>query len=193
MVRINRIVTGVGDKGSTRLGDNSEVPKEDPRVEAYGSVDEVNAVLGLVLAREDLPEADRALLSRVQNELFDLGADLCTPPADTEKEGSRLRLAPRAAEALEEELEARNADLPALTSFILPGGGETAARLHQARTVCRRAERRYWQLVSSGASVSRAIGLYLNRLGDLLFVLARANCDRGGEVLWIPGGDREHT
>ncbi len=190
MVRLNRIYTGVGDGGRTRLGDNREVPKEHPRVEAYGSVDELNSVIGLVLARPDLPERESRLLLRIQNELFDLGADLCTPAAADEEPGSRLRLSRETASALEQEIDRINAELPPLKSFVLPGGGETAARLHHARTVCRRAERCFWILAGQEANLSPGIGLYLNRLSNLLFVLARALCEAGGETLWIPGGQR---
>jgi cob(I)alamin adenosyltransferase len=184
-VRLTRIYTRGGDAGQTSLGDGTRVAKTDPRVEAYGAVDELNAVLGFVLAG-DLPVRIRRVLERVQNELFDLGADLSVPEAEGGRE--RLRVAPSQVEALEAACDELNADLEPLRSFVLPGGTEPAARLHLARTVCRRAEREALR-VEGANPVALA---YLNRLSDLLFILARtANADEGvPEPLWKPGASR---
>ena len=173
-------------RGETSLGDGERVPKTDARVEAYGAVDELNAVLGLALAG-DLPVRFRTLLERVQNELFDLGADLSVPEADDGRE--RLRVAPSQVEALEQACDEENARLETLRSFVLPGGTDAAARLHHARTVCRRAEREAFRIGDDGDPVALA---YLNRLSDLLFILARAaNADEGvPETLWQPGSSR---
>jgi cob(I)alamin adenosyltransferase len=185
-VRLTRIYTRAGDAGETSLGDGSRVPKTDPRVEAYGAVDELNAVLGLVIAGE-LPVRSRRLLERVQNELFDLGADLSVPEAAGDRE--RLRVASSQVEALEAACDELNADLEPLRSFVLPGGTETAARLHLARTVCRRTEREALRV----EDVNLVALAYLNRLSDLLFILARtANAEEGvPEPLWKPGASRE--
>jgi cob(I)alamin adenosyltransferase len=183
-VRLTRIYTRGGDAGETSLGDGTRVSKRDPRLAAYGTVDELNAAVGLVLAGP-VPEPPAAALRRVQNELFDLGADLSVPG---EQEG-RLRVTQAQVDALEDDCDRFNADLPELKSFVLPGGTETAARLHLARTICRRAERD-----ALAAAVDHAVNplalVYLNRLSDLLFILARwANVDAGGdEPLWKPGG-----
>ena len=184
-VRLTRIYTRGGDGGQTSLGDGSRVPKTDPRVESYGVVDELNAQLGVVLAG-DLPVHIRRLLERVQNELFDLGADLSVPETGGERE--RLRVAASQVEALEAACDELNAELEPLRSFVLPGGTESAARLHLARTVCRRAERHALR-VEGANPVALA---YLNRLSDLLFILARAaNADEGiPEPLWKPGASR---
>jgi cob(I)alamin adenosyltransferase len=182
-VRLTKIYTRGGDKGETSLGDGSRVSKLDPRIEAYGTVDETNAALGLVLAGE-CPGSIRAVLARVQNELFDVGADLSVPG---EREG-RLRVAQAQIDALEADCDRFNAELPELRSFVLPGGSEAAARLQVARTVCRRAERE--ALTASRAhAVSPLALVYMNRLSDLLFVLARAaNALEGvAEPLWRPG------
>jgi cob(I)alamin adenosyltransferase len=185
-VRLTRIYTRAGDAGETSLGDGARVPKTDPRVEAYGAVDELNAALGLALAGE-LPPRSRARLERVQNELFDLGADLSVPESGGERE--RLRVAASQVEALERDCDDVNAGLEPLRSFVLPGGTETAARLHLARTVCRRAERAALRVEGD---VNPAAIAYLNRLSDLLFILARAaNADEGvPEPLWQPGASR---
>jgi cob(I)alamin adenosyltransferase len=174
--RLSKIYTRTGDDGTTGLGDGTRVPKDDPRVEAFGTVDELNATLGVLLAGE-LPEAVRALLTRVQHELFDLGSELCLPGYSA--------VADPMVDALERELDGFNAALPALEEFILPGGSPAAAQCHVARTVCRRAERRVATLARS-AAVAPPVGRYLNRLSDLLFVLARvlARADGGGEVYW---------
>jgi len=178
-VRLTRIYTRTGDAGETALGDLSRVPKTDPRVVAYGTVDELNSQLGVVLAG-GVPEAMRPVLERVQNELFDLGADVSLPAG---KEG--LRVVDAQVAALEADCDRFNADLPALKSFVLPGGTETAARLHVARTVCRRAELEALRV----ADLNPAVHAFLNRLSDLLFILARAaNADAGeDEPLWKPG------
>lgn len=183
-VRLTRIYTRGGDAGETSLGDGTRVSKLDARIAAYGTVDELNSAIGLVLAGA-CPERMRDVLARVQNELFDLGADLSLP---LEHEG-RLRVTQPQVDALERDLDSFNADLPELRSFVLPGGAEAAARMHVARTICRRAERK--ALAASLAYELNPLTLvYLNRLSDLLFVLARAAnaaaaCD---EPLWRPGG-----
>jgi len=181
-VRLTRIYTRTGDTGETHLGDLTRVPKTDPLVEAFGAVDELNALLGWVRAVADGPG-----LERIQNELFDLGADLSVPydPAD-----GKLRVTPEQVDRLEAEVDAANEGLESLKSFVLPGGTEAAARLHVARTVCRRAER-----VVVRSRTDRPLNpfalAYLNRLSDLLFVLARAANPPGEEPLWRPGGDRD--
>jgi cob(I)alamin adenosyltransferase len=185
-VRLDRIYTRGGDAGETSLGDGTRVPKTDARIEAYGTVDELNSVLGLVLAG-DVDSELRAVLRRIQNELFDLGADLAVPVDDRRRE--RLRIEAAQVEALEELCDRANADLDPLRSFVLPGGTETAAELHFARTVCRRAERLVVAL-DAEHGVNPAALAYLNRLSDLLFILARAaNATAGAaEPLWRPGG-----
>lgn len=185
-VTLTRVYTRHGDGGETRLGDGTRASKSDVRVEAYGTVDELNATLGLVLADHALPDSLRALLTRVQNELFDLGADLSVPAG--EGTGRRLRIEPGQVEWLERRCDALNADLPALRSFVLPGGSDASARLHLARTVCRRAERRVVALVNH-ATVNPCAVAYLNRLGDLLFIVTRhVNAAQGvTEPLWRPG------
>jgi cob(I)alamin adenosyltransferase len=184
-VRLTRIYTRAGDAGETSLGDGSRVAKTDPRIEAYGTVDELNSALGLVLAAD--PPADfRPWLEQVQNELFDLGADLSVP-LDDERE--RLRVAPEQVDRLEKLCDLVNERLEPLRSFVLPGGGEVAARLHVARALCRRAERRVLTLAES-ARVNPIALAYLNRLSDFLFILARAaNAEAArSEPLWKPGG-----
>jgi cob(I)alamin adenosyltransferase len=182
-VRLTKIYTRGGDEGETSLGDGSRVSKLDPRIAAYGTVDETNAAVGAVLAGE-CPDSIRAVLARVQNELFDLGADLSVP---LERDG-RLRVTQERVDALERDCDLFNADLPDLKSFVLPGGSEAAAGLHVARTICRRAER---EALAAGqtVSVSPLTLKYLNRLSDLLFVLARAAnaLDGREEPLWKPG------
>ena len=186
MVYLSRIYTRSGDQGETGLGDGSRVSKDHPRVAAYGGVDELNAVLGLLLAHDpSQPEAD--LLRGVQNDLFDVGADLCVPPAADEGPGQRLRVRPEQAARLEAAIDRINEALAPLTSFVLPGGRPGAAWCHLARTVCRRAERDVVSL-SQGEAVNPQVIVYLNRLSDLLFVLARAYNGKGQEdVLWVPG------
>jgi len=184
-VRLNRIYTRGGDAGETSLGDGSRVSKLDSRIAAYGAVDELNSQLGLVLAAPDLPDALRAPLQRIQNELFDVGADLCVPYAGPDE---RLRVTQPLIDGLEQLCDELNEPLPELKSFVLPGGSEAAARLHVARAVSRRAE---LAAVSAAASVglNPLAPVYLNRLADLLFILARAaNALRGvDEPLWRPG------
>jgi cob(I)alamin adenosyltransferase len=182
-VRLTRIYTRGGDAGETSLGDGTRVSKLDPRIAAYGAVDELNAALGLVLAAP-CPEPVAGVLRRVQNELFDLGADLSVP---LEREG-RLRTTEAQVEALERDCDRFNAGLPELRSFVLPGGTEAAARLHVSRTACRRAERE--ALAAAREHELSPVALrYLNRLSDLLFILARAANAAAGreEPLWRPG------
>jgi cob(I)alamin adenosyltransferase len=175
--RLSKIYTRTGDDGTTGLGDGSRVPKDRARVEAYGSVDELNSVVGVLLAVPDLPKEVTACLTEVQHELFDLGGELCIP-------GHQMINAEQVTR-LEEALDAFNEALPPLKEFILPGGGPAAAACHLARTVARRAERRAWTLART-ARVSPELLKYLNRLSDLLFVVARvlARHERGAEVLW---------
>lgn len=186
MVILSRIYTKTGDTGETALGDGSRVAKDHPRVAAYGSVDELNAVLGLLVAAQaELPEAE--LLRGIQNDLFDVGADLCVPPQASEQEGARLRVKPGQAERLEKAIDRLNANLAPLTSFVLPGGTPAAAWCHLARTVCRRAERDVVTLARQ-ETVNPQVVIYLNRLSDLLFVLARVYNHAGkDDVLWVPG------
>ena len=190
MVVLNRIYTRTGDAGSTRLATGETVRKDDARVAAYGDVDETNAALGLArLHAVDAPDLD-GVLARVQNDLFDLGADLATPERDPPPAWEVLRVTDGQVERLEREIDALNAELEPLTSFVLPAGSPLAAHLHLARTVCRRAERRAVALAAE-APVSPAAVKYLNRLSDLLFVAARwANHRAGGDVLWTPGAGR---
>src|ERR1700722_5370144 len=185
MVYLSRIYTKTGDSGETGLGDGTRVAKDDPRVTAYGSVDELNSVLGLLLSQ--FPESEEASLVRsIQNDLFDVGADLCVPAASDEAPGSRLRVRPEQSTRLETAIDRLNAPLGPLTSFVLPGGRGTAAWCHLARTVCRRAERDVVTLTRSGP-VNPHVVVYLNRLSDLLFVLARVYNNHGqDDVLWQP-------
>jgi cob(I)alamin adenosyltransferase len=182
VVRLTRIYTRGGDKGETSLGDGERVPKHGPRIEAVGTVDEANAAIGL--ARLQASQAADAMLARIQNDLFDLGADLCRPGTEG------LRIVDAQVVRLEHEIDAMNARLKPLESFILPGGTPAAAHLHLARTVVRRAERCITRLAAAEA-VSEAAIRYVNRLSDHLFVLARAENDGGArDVLWIPGQNR---
>lgn len=185
-VRLTRIYTRGGDAGETSLGDGSRVSKLDPRIAAYGTVDELNSVIGVVLAG-DVPPGLRGVLERVQNELFDLGADLSVP---AEIEG-RLRVEQPLVDRLEEECDRFNAELPELKSFVLPGGSPTAAGLHVARTICRRAEREAIA-ASKEEEIRPLVVVYLNRLSDLLFILSRtANASaEHDEPLWKPGATR---
>ncbi len=186
MVYISRIYTRSGDQGDTGLGDGSRVPKDHPRVAAYGSVDELNAVIGLLIAH-DPQGAEAPLLRSIQNELFDIGADLCVPAAAEEKVGARLRIRPEQATRLETAIDRLNDKLAPLTSFVLPGGSVAAAWCHLARTVCRRAERDVITL-HQREPLNPQVIIYLNRLSDLLFVLARVYNNNGqGDVLWQPG------
>jgi cob(I)alamin adenosyltransferase len=183
--RLSRIYTRTGDDGTTGLGDGARVPKDHARVEAFGTVDEANSAVGTVLAVPGLPEEIVACLTRIQHDLFDLGGELCIPGYAAITAGYVARL--------ERELDGFNEALPPLKDFILPGGGAAAAACHVARTVTRRAERRAWSLARLDDSVNPEAPRYLNRLSDLLFVLARviARHERGTEVLWQKGLNRE--
>ena len=174
---MTRIYTRGGDRGETSLGDGSRVPKTDPRVDAVGAVDELNSVVGWVRAADDAP----AVLERIQNELFDLGADLATPAGGAKP---RLRVSQELIDELEAACDAANSELEPLKSFVLPGGNEVAARLFVARAICRRAERSVLRV----DGVSALVPVYLNRLSDLLFILGRRANAGGGELLWRPGG-----
>jgi len=186
MVYLSRIYTKTGDQGETGLGDGTRVAKDHPRVAAYGSVDELNAVLGLLLS-QSLPVDDAALIRSIQNDLFDLGADLCVPSEPQNPGPAKLRIQASQVERLEGAIDGCNARLAPLTSFVLPGGGSAAAWCHLARTVCRRAERDVVTLARTEALNPQAL-IYLNRLSDLLFVLARHFNDEGAaDTLWVPG------
>jgi len=178
-VNLTRIYTKLGDAGETHLGDMSRVSKTHPRIEAYGAVDELNAQLGLALTVDSMPERFGEWLRRIQNDLFDVGADLSVPEGG---ERPRLRVGPEQVEWLEERCDEINAELKPLKSFVLPGGTAAAAHLHVCRTVCRRAERRALQVEDGNPEVLR----YLNRLSDLLFILSRS-ANAGEEPLWEPG------
>jgi cob(I)alamin adenosyltransferase len=182
-VRLTRIYTRTGDEGETSLGDGTRTSKTDPLLAAIGSVDELGAALGLALAAT-LPERLRPPLERIQNELFDLGADLSAPPLEGARE--RLRIGQKRIESLESLCDELNADLEPLRSFVLSGGGEAGARLHLARAICRRAERDV--LVSARERAQNPlVAVYLNRLSDLLFIAARVAAGKDGERLWRPG------
>ena len=194
MVRLNAIYTRTGDRGETGLGDGTRRPKTDARVVAMGDVDETNCAIGLArLATRDSVDAAlatiEATLARIQNDLFDLGADLCRPRDAGERPGAALRIAASQVEALERAIDVLNAKLNPLRSFILPGGTPASSALHQARAVCRRAERSVVALASiEGEEVGAAALAYVNRLSDYLFVAARAANDFGeADVLWAPG------
>jgi cob(I)alamin adenosyltransferase len=183
MVRIDRVVTKGGDSGETSLGDGSRVSKAEPLIEALGAVDEANASLGVLRLHTRDQETEDAMLARIQNDLFDLGADLSVPGAD----GGRLRVADTAVQRLQAEVDQMNAALPPLKSFILPGGTGAAAHAHMARALIRRAERGVVRL----DNVNPVILRYLNRLSDHLFVLARVlNRNAAEDVLWVPGANR---
>ena len=187
MVTLNRIYTKTGDKGETALGDGTRLPKHSLRIQAFGTVDETNAVIGL--ARLHTEGAVDAMLARIQNDLFDLGADLCVPETAKRAEG-RLRIVDAQVERLEREIDSMNAELSPLTSFILPGGTPAAAYLHLARTVARRAERLMVELAAA-EPINEAAIRYINRLSDHLFVASRFVNDKGAkDVLWIPGNNR---
>ena len=192
MVILNRIYTRTGDDGTTALGSGERRKKSDVRISAYGTVDETNAAIGMarLSAATEYPELD-AMLGRIQNDLFDLGADLATPPAADEVEGRALRIVQPQVDRLEREIDALNADLAPLRSFVLPGGTPTATALHLARTICRRAERLMVELAERGEPVGTAAIGYINRLSDFLFVASRACNHRSvGDVLWVPGKNR---
>jgi cob(I)alamin adenosyltransferase len=187
-VHLTRIYTRTGDAGTTALGDGSRVPKTDPRIEAYADVDETNAAIGVATALGGLPDDIRAVLKIIQNDLFDVGADLCAPMAP-DPEYPQLRVTDTYVGRLENWCDEFNARLSKLDSFILPGGTPGAALLHLARTVARRAERRAWRLFEADAEHTNPLALvYLNRLSDLLFILARVA--NPGDVKWTPGGER---
>jgi cob(I)alamin adenosyltransferase len=186
MVYLNRIYTKSGDQGDTGLGDGRRVSKDHPRVAAYGSADELNAILGLLVSQ--CPQAfEIELLRSIQNDLFDVGADLCLPQPADEKPGTRLRVRAEQGERLEQAIDRLNTGLTPLTSFILPGGTAAAAWCHLARTVCRRAEREVVTLARE-ETINPQVIVYLNRLSDLLFVLARVYNNQGrDDILWQPG------
>lgn len=188
-VHLTRIYTRTGDNGTTALGNGERVPKTEPRIAAYADVDECNAAIGTALALADLPEDLRSILTSVQNDLFDVGADLCNP-VTPDPAYPPLRVTQEYVDRLERWCDDYNARLAKLDSFILPGGTPGAALLHQARTVARRAERSAWEVIAHEPERTGQLpATYLNRLSDLLFILARvANPD--GDVTWVPGGQR---
>jgi cob(I)alamin adenosyltransferase len=200
MVNLTRIYTRTGDAGTTRLSDNSVAAKTDARVQAYGHIDEANSVLGLVTTQSDLPDDIREVLRHIQNELFDCGADLSNPLKES-YEVEPLRIIEENVERLEAWCDQYGDHLPPLRSFVLPGGTQTSAWLHLARTIVRRAERTAWAAASvygtstatdtTPGGVNVAAITYLNRLSDLLFILARLAGQEAGEVLWVPGKDRQ--
>jgi cob(I)alamin adenosyltransferase len=198
MVNLTRIYTRTGDDGTTRLGDMSKTTKNDPRLIAYADVDEANSAIGAAIALGNLPEQIAGVLTRIQNELFDVGADLCNPIVEN-PEFAPLRIEQRDIDRLERDCDHFNEDLPALRSFILPGGTPGSALLHVARTVTRRAERSAWVALDAHADTMNVLtAKYLNRLSDLLFILARAanhaavpgGGEPVGDVLWQPGASR---
>jgi cob(I)alamin adenosyltransferase len=191
MVKLNKIYTRTGDDGSTGLANGERRAKHDARVEAYGDVDEANSAIGLArLSTVATPELD-AMLERIQNDMFDLGADLATPPSDQPLGYEPLRIHMTQVTRIEAEIDALNARLAPLRSFVLPGGSPAAAALHLARAICRRAERRMVALAASGEEVGAPALQFINRLSDFLFVAARvANHDGAGDVLWKPGQNR---
>ena len=193
MVVLNRIYTRTGDDGTTALGTGERRRKSDVRIEAYGTIDETNAAIGLarLAAVTEAPDLD-AMLGRIQNDLFDLGADLATPPAAGEMEGSALRIVQSQVDRLEQEIDHLNGGLAPLRSFVLPGGTPAATALHLGRTICRRAERHMVELKAGrGEAVSAAALAYVNRLSDFLFVASRyCNHLQQGDVLWVPGQNR---
>ncbi|KNX36627.1 cob(I)yrinic acid a,c-diamide adenosyltransferase [Luteipulveratus halotolerans] len=202
MVNLTRIYTRTGDDGTTTLGDFSRTSKTDPRLVAYADTDEANSAIGVALACGELPDDVRTVLLRVQNDLFDVGADLCNPLAAA-PEHPPLRVLPAWIEALERDCDTYNERLEPLRSFVLPGGTPAAAHLHVARTVVRRAERSAWEALAAYGDQEAAEGSergtggvnpltakYLNRLSDLLFILARVANLPQGDVAWVPGGER---
>ena len=191
MVNLTRIYTKTGDDGTTALGDMSRTSKNDPRLEAYATVDEANSSIGVVLALGEInEEAVLKLLIRIQNDLFDVGADLCTPVVD-EPKTEPLRVLESQITYLESQIDAFNSGLAELRSFVLPSGSPAASLLHVARTVTRRAERTTWNAIHAfGGGVNPLTAKYLNRLSDLLFVLARYSNKEIGDQLWVPGANR---
>jgi cob(I)alamin adenosyltransferase len=192
MVVLNKIYTRTGDDGTTALGTGERRPKHDLRVAAYGTVDELNAAIGLARLHTTADAELDAMLARIQNDLFDLGADLCVPERADKPARERLRVVDEQAARLEQEIDRLNVNLAPLTSFVLPGGSAAAAHLHLARTICRRAERLIVELSAKpGESVSAAVIRYVNRLSDFLFVASRhANAKGASDVLWVPGQNR---
>ncbi|HEY0220238.1 MAG TPA: cob(I)yrinic acid a,c-diamide adenosyltransferase [Afipia sp.] len=192
MIKLNRIYTRTGDDGTTGLVTGNRRIKHDLRIETFGTVDEVNSCIGLARAAVKSDDALDEMLARIQNDLFDLGADLATPDTGTSLEYEPLRILPSQVERLEHEIDQLNEQIPPLNSFVLPGGSEAAARLHVARTVCRRAERLAVALSEkSEENISPTVVMYLNRLSDFLFVAARHCNDKGAsDVLWVPGHNR---
>lgn len=200
MVNLTRIYTRTGDAGTTRLSDNAEVAKTDLRVEAYGAVDETNSCIAVALSHGELPERIVEMLDLIRNELFDVGADLSTPKHPS-PQWPPLRIEQPSIDRLEAWCDELGSDLPSLRSFILPGGSPAVAGLHLARTTCRRAERIAWRAVEvhgTEAAEEKGVGginllavTYLNRLSDLLFTMCRAAAGSEGDVLWVPGTDRE--
>jgi cob(I)alamin adenosyltransferase len=191
MVNLTRIYTKTGDDGTTSLGDMSRTSKNDPRLEAYADVDEANSAIGVVLSLGAIATEDvKALLTRIQNDLFDVGADLSTPVVD-EPKVEPLRVTEEQITYLEAKIDLYNSELAELRSFVLPSGTPAASLLHVARTVTRRAERATWHAIHSfGGGVNPLTAKYLNRLSDLLFVLARYENREVGDVLWVPGANR---
>ena len=191
MVNLTRIYTKTGDDGTTSLGDMSRTSKNDPRLEAYATVDEANSSIGVVLAMGDIKdESIKKLLIRIQNDLFDVGADLCTPVVDNPA-SEPLRVLESQIDYLENQIDHYNESLQPLRSFVLPSGTPAAAHLHVARTVVRRAERRTWAAIHGfGTGVNPLTAKYLNRCSDLLFVLARVANKKIGDQLWVPGANR---
>ncbi|MFT4263015.1 MAG: cob(I)yrinic acid a,c-diamide adenosyltransferase [Nocardioides sp.] len=191
MVNLTRIYTRTGDRGSTRLGDLSETSKTDPRLQAYADVDETNAHLGVVLAGGDVAPEVAQVLIHIQNDLFDVGADFSTPIPQTDPGYAQLRVEQGYVDRLEGWCDEFNEQLPNLRSFILNGGTVASAHLHVARTVARRAERAAWAAWEVHAETMNPLAItYLNRLSDLLFILARFENRENGDVLWVPGGER---
>lgn len=193
MVVLNKIYTRTGDKGTTALGSGERVAKHHARIDAYGTIDETNALIGVARVELDpgLAQVDD-MLGRIQNDLFDLGADLCVPQKEGKRQGEALRVAAAQVERLEQEIDELNGELEPLRSFVLPGGNRAAAALHVARTVCRRAERLMVALAETdGETVSDDALRYVNRLSDFLFVASRYANDKGkADVLWVPGENR---
>ena len=191
MVNLTRIYTRTGDAGSTNLGDMSKTSKTDLRLQAYADVDEANAHIGVALVTEGLEDDVKKLLLRIQNDLFDVGADLCTPVVENPPY-EPLRITQEYVDRLEGWCDAYNEQLPNLRSFILNGGTPLAAQLHVVRTVVRRAERSAWAAFEEHGAVMNALAItYLNRLSDLVFILARHANREQGDVLWVPGGERD--
>jgi cob(I)alamin adenosyltransferase len=190
MVVLNKIYTKTGDDGTTGLGNGERRKKDDTRIEAYGTVDELNALLGVTRLHTQEDADIDAVLGRIQNDLFDLGADLCTPETDEPLDYEPLRITQKQVDDLEADIDHFNKGLPTLRSFVLPGGTVAAAHLHHARTVARRAER-FVIKAAAHEPINKAACLYLNRLSDLFFVLSRfLNAKADGDVLWVPGKNR---